>query len=212
MKIIVGLGNPGTRYQQTHHNIGFLAVDYLVNQWNARGPIEKYKGKLWQCSLDTPNGKVDVFLVQPQTFMNLSGETVGPLYKFYKCAPEDLVVIHDELDLDPGVLRIKAGGGNGGHNGLKSLDEHLGGENLNYSRIRLGIGHPRRLNLPMDVADFVLMKFKPEDAAALTDIFKDVEGAIRLILSGKSKEAMNRYHSTPKAEPKAPAKPAQKKE
>jgi PTH1 family peptidyl-tRNA hydrolase len=194
MKLIVGLGNPGPKYQQTHHNIGFLAVDYLVRAWNAQGPIQKNKALLWQVKLDGE----DVFLIQPQTFMNLSGESVAAFFKFYKCAPSDLIVIHDELDLDPGVLRIKQGGRNGGHNGLRSIDECLGGDLTQYTRIRLGIGHPRRLNLPIDVSDFVLMRFRKEDEAALTDIFRDVEGAIRLCFQNKLLEAMNKFHGAKK--------------
>ena len=126
--------------------------------------------------------------------MNLSGRAVSPLFGFYKCSPDDLIVIHDELDIDPNEIRFKTGGSAGGHNGLKSMDECLGAGQLNYHRVRLGIGHPRNFNLRMDVADYVLGKIPDDQWTGLEDLFKKVDGGIRLIFKGKINEAMNRFH------------------
>src|SRR4051794_16113943 len=138
MKIVVGLGNPGPKYETTRHNVGFLAVDRLIDEWKATGPASKHQGEVYQA--DVRGEKV--LLVKPETFMNLSGRCVAPLMVFFKCKPSDLIVIHDDLDLIPFALRIKTGGGTGGHNGLKSLDESLGAGQNGYHRIRIGIGHP----------------------------------------------------------------------
>lgn len=119
MKIVVGLGNPGPKYETTRHNAGFLAVDFLVDEWKASptSPGATNEGDFWHT---TVRGE-KVLLVKPDTFMNLSGQCVGPLFKFYKCVPGDLIVIHDDLDLKVNALRIKTGGGTGGHHGLRDL-------------------------------------------------------------------------------------------
>jgi len=190
MKIIVGLGNPGPKYETTRHNVGFLAVDYLSDLWEARGPDKNYGAEIFTTSVASEK----VILVKPQTFMNDSGKSVGPLFQFYKCDPNDVLVIHDEVDLKPMAIRVKLGGGTGGHNGLKSLDAHLGALNLNYHRIRLGVGKPAMFNSPMETADWVLGKFSDEELDALPDLFKKVKGAVELILNGESKRAMNEYN------------------
>jgi PTH1 family peptidyl-tRNA hydrolase len=195
MKIIVGLGNPGPKYETTRHNIGFLCVDYLVDQWRAQGPVIKHQAEIYQTTVEGEQ----VILMKPQTFMNLSGRSVGPLYQFYKCEPKDVIVIHDELDIDPLEIRFKTGGSPGGHNGLKSMDECLGSLNTGYNRVRLGIGHPRNFNLKMDVADYVLGKIPESDWEELEPLFQKAEGGIRLILKGKINEAMNKFHGRPKA-------------
>ncbi len=196
MKIVAGLGNPGTKYARTRHNAGFLALDEIVRFLHAEGPQEKHKAQLWR----TKAAGTDVLLMKPQTFMNLSGESVAPPFHFHKCEAKDLIVIHDELDLPFGAIRIKVGGGNGGHNGLKSIDEHVGSENVAYIRIRVGIDHPRKRSLPLDVADYVLQKFDPIEEQELAEILKNVTGAVELILQGKTQEAMNRYHPAMKQE------------
>lgn len=189
MKIIAGLGNPGPQYETTRHNVGFLAVDRLVERWNA-GPMQKKnQSEIFQGSVDSEK----LILVKPQTYMNLSGRAVAPLFQFYKCQPEDLVVIHDEIDLKPLQIRIKKGGGTAGHNGLRSLDQSLGAENKNYYRVRIGVGKPEGQNGPA-VHDYVLQPFTNHELKLLDQVLDDVSEAVELILKGRVEEAMNRYH------------------
>ena len=129
--LIAGLGNPGPGYAGNRHNAGFLAIDRLVERWKASGPDTKHQGEVYAGSF----GGEKLLLVKPQTFMNESGRTVGPLFSFYKCKAEDVIVLHDEIDLKSMQIRVKTGGGTGGHNGLKSLDAHLGAASLGYHRI-----------------------------------------------------------------------------
>src|SRR3989338_9628850 len=124
MKIVAGLGNPGPRYETTRHNVGFLAADRLIDRWNAKGPAAKHEAEIFEAGV----GGEKVLIVKPQTFMNLSGRSLAPLVRFYKCDPTDLLVIYDDLDLEPLALRLRTGGGTGGHNGLRSIHEHLGEE------------------------------------------------------------------------------------
>ena len=138
MKLVAGLGNPGQKYETTRHNAGFLALDHLIEEWSATGPEDISEGLSWRASLCGEK----VLLFKPLTFMNHSGRCVAPLLKFYKLGPGDLIVLHDDLDIKSGCMRLKTGGGTGGHNGLKSIDTHLGAELLNYNRVRIGIGRP----------------------------------------------------------------------
>lgn len=195
MKLIVGLGNPGPKYETTRHNIGFLCADYLIEQWKAQGPVIKHQAEVYQATVEGE----PVLIVKPQTFMNLSGRSVAPFFQFYKCAPGDVIVIHDELDIDPLEIRFKIGGSPGGHNGLKSMDECLGSLNTGYVRVRLGIGHPRNFNPHLDVADYVLGKIPDSEWNELEPLFKKVDTGIRLIFKDKIKEAMNKFHGRPKA-------------
>lgn len=192
MKIIVGLGNPGPQYETTRHNVGFLAVDRLVEKWAASGPIVKYQGEIFQA---THKGE-KVLLIKPKTYMNLSGRCVGPIFSFYQADAHDLIVIHDDLDLPALALRLKTGGGTGGHNGLKSIDEHLGKENTKYHRIRIGIGHPSRTETMqrMSPADYVLMQLSDEELQELDSLLDNVVGAAEEILAGQIQTAMNKYH------------------
>jgi PTH1 family peptidyl-tRNA hydrolase len=135
MLIFAGLGNPGGKYLANRHNIGFMAVD-AIHRKHPFGPwSKKFKSEISEGEIDGEK----ILLMKPQTFMNLSGEAVGEAMRFYKLTPADLTVFHDELDLPAAKVKVKTGGGNGGHNGLKSLDAHCGRE---YRRVRLGIGHP----------------------------------------------------------------------
>ena len=193
MKLIVGLGNPGPKYETTRHNIGFLSVDYLVDEWKAQGPVIKNQAEVWQTTVDGE----PVMLIKPQTFMNLSGRSLSPFFQFYKCEPKDVIVIYDELDIDPLEIRFKQGGSNGGHNGLRSIDECLGGMSTGYYRVRLGIGHPRKLNLRMDVADYVLGKIPDAQWNELETLFQKVDAGVKLLLQGKMTEAMNKFHGKP---------------
>lgn len=135
MLLLVGLGNPGAKYERNRHNIGFMAVDEIIRRHSFGPEREKFSARLSEGRL----GATKAIVLKPQTFMNLSGQAVGEAMRFFKLAPGDVVVFHDDLDLAPGKVKVKQGGGHGGHNGLRSLDAHIGTE---YWRVRLGIGHP----------------------------------------------------------------------
>lgn len=153
-RLIVGLGNPGGEYEDTRHNVGFWFVDQLARQLRVSLAVQpKFFG------LAGRDG--DTWLLQPTTFMNRSGQAVGALARFYKIAPDEVLVVHDDLDLPPGGIRLKQGGGNGGHNGLKDIQAAL--STPDFWRLRLGIGHPRSLNLNQQVADFVLHRPRAEE-------------------------------------------------
>lgn len=188
MKIIVGLGNPGTKYETTRHNVGWLALDRMIEDWKATGPSTREKAAVWSATIAGEK----TLLVKPQTFMNLSGRAVAPLMLFYKCGPQDLIVIHDELDLAPATMKIKVGGGNGGHNGLKSLDECLGTND--YLRVRIGIGHPRDFNPHMDAADWVLSQFSQNECNDLDPLLDRARDAVQLVVRGDLKKAMNDFN------------------
>src|SRR3989338_6298961 len=184
MKLICGLGNPGKQYQKTRHNVGFLAIDRLVSKWNAIGPRFQFNGEVYQANQDAEK----YILLKPQTYMNLSGRSVGETLRFLKTLPQDLIVIHDDVDLEPLTMKIKYGGGNGGHNGLKSIDENLG--TSEYIRIRLGVG--RRPG--METADYVLSSFSKEEHKRLDELLEWVADACSLIGQGKLLQAMNLYN------------------
>lgn len=192
MKLIVGLGNPGPQYETSRHNVGFLAVDRLIEVAQASGPVNKSHGVVYQ---GTWQGE-KVLFIKPQTFMNLSGKCVAPLFQFYQCTPGDLIVIHDDLDLDPFVVRLKTGGGTGGHNGLKSIDACLGKDNIHYHRIRIGIGHPSRMpeSRVHSPSDHVLGLFDDHELADLDTVLDDVAQAAGEILQGRIQSAMTHLH------------------
>lgn len=194
MKIVVGLGNPGPKYETTRHNVGWLALDRLIDDWKAQGPQVKNQGEVWQARV----GGEQVLLVKPLTFMNLSGRAVGPLATFYKCAPTDIIVLQDEVDLPPMTFRLKTGGGSGGHNGLKSLDDSLGGNG--YHRVRIGVGHPRDFNPRMDTADWVLGQFSQNELNELDPQLDEIRKAVEMMIAGDMKSAMNRFNVDKKAE------------
>lgn len=146
-RLVVGLGNPGPEYENTRHNAGFWFVNQLAAQLHVSlAPQARFFGRVAR--------QGELWLLQPTTFMNRSGQAVAALANFYKIAPGEILVVHDELDLAPGAIRLKQGGGNGGHNGLKDIQARLG--TPDFWRLRLGIGHPRTLNLAQQVVDFVL--------------------------------------------------------
>ncbi|WP_295006336.1 aminoacyl-tRNA hydrolase [uncultured Dechloromonas sp.] len=153
-RLIVGLGNPGPEYEATRHNVGFWFVDQLADKLKASlAPQGKFYGRAARAG--------ELWLLQPTTYMNRSGQAVAALANFYKIAPAEILVVHDELDLPPGGIRLKQGGGNGGHNGLKDIQAKLG--TPDFWRLRLGIGHPRTLGLAQQVADFVLHQPRKEE-------------------------------------------------
>ncbi len=194
MKLIVGLGNPGNRYLKTRHNAGFMAADFLISAWNAHReksslPLELYRSKVL--------GE-DVLIAKPQTFMNLSGQAAAPLLRFYKLSAQDLLVIHDELDLDPMVFRIKKGGGTGGHNGLLSLDESLGKESTGYIRFRIGIGKPSTVQSRLPTEDYVLAPFSTDEGILFQEILPHIQSAAELWLQGSLTQAMNQFNQKKK--------------
>lgn len=159
MWLIVGLGNPGTDYAATRHNIGFMAVDALAREYGASSFAKKFQGELAECTV----GGEKLLLLKPQTFMNLSGKSVQAALAFYKLPLSNLIVLHDELDLPLGKLRIKQGGGANGHNGIKDIDRLLGPD---YWRMRLGIGHPGGKE---QVHGHVLSNFAKDERSAVDD-------------------------------------------
>ena len=164
--LVVGLGNPGDKYLLTRHNVGFMAIDTLIPE-----------DAVWKKEKNALTARVDIdgkkfIFAKPQTFMNNSGEAVGPLMAFYKIPLENLIVIHDDMDLKVGEKREKVGGSSAGHNGIKSIDNAVGNE---YKRIRIGIGHPRDFDLPMDPADWVLGNFDAEQLNAVKQAIKSIK-------------------------------------
>ena len=192
MQLFVGLGNPGAKYAGNRHNIGFMAVDAIAGA-HGFGPWRaKFQGQVSEGVLDGEK----VILLKPETFMNLSGQSVGEAARFYKIAPEAVTVFHDELDLAPAKLRVKRGGGHAGHNGLRSITAHIGAE---FQRVRLGIGHPGHKDR---VAGYVLQDFAKADAEWLDDLMRGIaEGAPWL-----AKDKPERFQ-TAVAQRLAPARP-----
>lgn len=163
--LIVGLGNPGAEYAMTRHNVGFMAIDALAP---ADAVWKKEKNAL---TTRAEIGGVKVIFAKPQTYMNNSGESVAPLMAFYKIPLENLIVIHDDMDLKVGTFREKVGGSSAGHNGIKSIDAHVGNE---YRRIRIGIGHPRDFGSPISPVDWVLGKFDNEQLKQIKSVIKSI--------------------------------------
>ena len=164
--LVVGLGNPGDNYLITRHNVGFMAIDALV-------PVDA----VWKKEKNALTARVDVdgkkiIFAKPQTFMNNSGDAVGPLVAFYKIPIENLIVIHDDMDLKMGDMREKIGGGSAGHNGIKSIDAAVGND---YRRIRIGIGHPRDFDSMINPADWVLGKFDAEQMKIINQVINSIK-------------------------------------
>jgi len=178
MKLFVGLGNPGSKYAGNRHNIGFMALDRIADD-HGFGP---WKGKFQGALTEGRLGSEKVLLLKPETFMNLSGQSVGEAMRFYKLTAEDVVVFHDELDLAPGKLKYKKGGGHAGHNGLRSMHQHIG---ETYGRVRMGIGHPGRKDL---VSHYVLHDFHKMDQEWLDDMLRGIsDGAAHLAAGDTAK-------------------------
>ena len=174
IRLIVGLGNPGAEYEQTRHNAGFWLVDNLANSLpNAR--LQRESGFNAMVAKAIIGGN-QLWLLEPQTYMNRSGQSVGAIARFYKIQPDEVLVVHDELDLPPGAAKLKKGGSSGGHNGLKDITAALGTQD--YWRLRIGIGHPRTLNLNQPVADFVLHRPRREEQLLIEEA---IEKALRII-------------------------------
>ena len=181
MQIFAGLGNPGGRYARHRHNVGFMAVeriapDHGFGPWRAKFQAEVAEGRL---------GGDKVLLMKPQTYMNLSGQAVGEATRFYKLDASDVTVLHDELDLAPGRVRVKRGGGHAGHNGLRSLHQHIGDD---YRRVRIGIGHPGQKDL---VSAYVLHDFAAADGEWLDDVLRGIADGAPHLAEGDDGRFMN---------------------
>lgn len=199
MKLIVGLGNPGSQYEGNRHNIGFMALDAIARAYNITQFRTKHAGQLAEGNI----GGEKVILLKPQTFMNRSGDSVQQVAQFYKIPPADIIVLYDELDLAPGKVRVKVGGGNGGHNGLRSIDPQVG---LDYKRVRLGIGHPGK----EFVTHHVLGDFAKADRDWLDPLLDGIARNIGMLLSGDDSGFMNKLALATKPEPaEKPAPKAQ---
>jgi PTH1 family peptidyl-tRNA hydrolase len=192
IRLIVGLGNPGAKYESDRHNAGFWFIDRLASQHKQLlQPEKRFLGKAAKIRVEGQ----DIHLLTPDTYMNLSGESVGPLCRFHKITPQEVLVVHDELDLKPGMARLKQGGGNGGHNGLKDIQSHL--SSPQFWRLRFGIGHPRDLpgdKAKMDVADYVLKKPSSEEQSKIDQAIDKALRTLPLFIKGDVQNAMQAIH------------------
>ena len=183
MRILAGLGNPGAQYQNNRHNVGFMAADAIARRHSFSPWTKKFKALVAEGTIGTEK----VLLMKPQTFMNNSGQSVGEAARFFKIEPGDISILYDELDLQPAKIRVKIGGGNGGHNGIRSLDAHL--PSKDYRRVRIGIGHPGVKEL---VHNWVLGDFAKADTAWLDPLLDAIADNADLLATGKDNDFMNR--------------------
>jgi peptidyl-tRNA hydrolase, PTH1 family len=200
IRLMVGLGNPGPEYEATNHNAGFWWIDAVAREWKASlVPERSYFGLV--ARVNRPDGPL--WLLEPQTYMNLSGKSVAALARFFKIAPEEILVAHDELDLMPGQAKFKRGGGHAGHNGLRDIHAQLG--TADYWRLRLGIGHP---GVKAEVIDYVLRKPKPEARVAIEDTIVKTMAVLDLIAAGEMERATMKLNAKPpRPKPPRPAPP-----
>jgi len=201
VRLLVGLGNPGARYARNRHNVGFMAVEAIARRFGVSGFRSRFKGELAEASI----GGERVLLLKPQTYMNASGEAVGDAARFFKILLEDVIAIHDEIDLRPGKLRVKRGGGSAGHNGLRSIDALLGPD---YWRVRIGVGHPGIKEL---VQPYVLQNFTEDERTAWVEpLLAAIAETIPLLISGAPDAFMSevaRRSAPPNEETEDPAQP-----
>jgi PTH1 family peptidyl-tRNA hydrolase len=185
-KLIVGLGNPGPEHSETRHNAGFWFVDSLASEYSLSFRSEsKFNAEI--CRIQT--AEIDCWLCKPMTFMNRSGFSVQAMSSFYKISVEEILVVHDELDLDPGVARLKKAGGHGGHNGLRDIIAQMG--NKSFTRLRLGIGHPGSAD---QVTSYVLGRPSQEDRQLIEIAIKESVNVMPQVFSGDEQKAMNGLH------------------
>ncbi|WP_413992609.1 aminoacyl-tRNA hydrolase [Labrys okinawensis] len=184
MRLFVGLGNPGAKYAGNRHNIGFLAIDEIARRHRFAPWRSRFQGQVSEGTI----GNERVMLLKPQTYMNESGQSVGEAMRFYKIGLPDISVFHDELDLAPAKMRVKVGGGNAGHNGLRSITAHCGND---YRRIRLGIGHPGDKAL---VLHFVLADFAKAEWPWVEDLCASCADAAQLLADGEDASFQNKVH------------------
>ena len=190
MKLVVGLGNPGEGYARTRHNVGFLVADRVALALGAPFAVRKFAAEL----AEGRAGPERVLVMKPQTFMNHSGEAVGAALRFWKLGVDDLVVVHDDLELEPFRVQLKIGGGDGGHNGIKSVNAHVGSRE--YARVRVGVGRPPPM---MDPADYVLGHFKRAEDAEVEASVERACDAARLCVELGAAKAMNQVNRRQRA-------------
>ena len=183
--IIAGLGNIGAKYEKTRHNAGFLAIDYIARELSVKIDRVKFHSTVAEATI----GGERVLLMKPSTLMNNSGVAIGEAAAFYKIPPERVLILHDEISFDPGVIRIRRKGSAGGHNGLKSIIAHLSSEE--FPRIKIGVG--KKPSPEYDLVDFVLGKFSDGDISAISERFSDIMNAAELIVAGNIDSAMNKF-------------------
>ncbi len=183
--IVVGLGNIGKQYEKTRHNAGFLAIDYIAEKLNVKIDRVKFHATVCEASF----GGKRVLLMKPTTLMNNSGVAIGEAAAFYKIPAENIIVLHDEISFDPGVIRIRRKGSAGGHNGLKSIIAHLSSEE--FPRVKIGVG--KKPTPEYDLVDWVLGKFPESDMEKLSSRYSDIMAACEMMISEKIEEAMNKY-------------------
>ncbi|MBB5018420.1 PTH1 family peptidyl-tRNA hydrolase [Chitinivorax tropicus] len=200
IKLVVGLGNPGPEYHDTRHNAGFWWVDCIAHD---EGVSLRHDSKFHGLVSRVGHAEHELWLMQPQTYMNRSGIAVASLCKFYKITPEQILVVHDELDLPPGVAKLKQGGGHGGHNGLKDIIAHLG--TPNFWRLRLGIGHPGDRN---EVANFVLKAPRAEEQKVIDDAIDLSLKILPMLRRGDFPKAMHQLHTPSKPKNVSMEKPS----
>ena len=199
IKLFVGLGNPGPEYAATRHNAGFWWIDAIARRLNANLVLERaYKGRVARASVAGQS----VWLLQPQTFMNLSGQSVSALARFFKIAPDEILVAHDELDLPAGEAKLKFGGGHAGHNGLRDIHAQLG--TADYWRLRLGVGHP---GARQEVVGWVLQKPPLDEQIAIEQAIDRAAAAFELLAAGDMNAATQRIHTSKPPRPKPERKP-----
>ena len=183
--IIAGLGNPGAQYAKTRHNVGFVAIDYIAEKLGVRIDRAKFHALVTEAKI----GNVRVLLMKPETYMNNSGVAIGEAAAFYKIPPERVIVLHDEISFELGIIRIRRKGSAGGHNGLKSIIAHLASEE--FPRVKIGVG--KKPSPDYDLADWVLGKMPKDASDAVEARNEDILGAVRLITEGKIDDAMQKY-------------------
>ncbi len=191
MKLVVGLGNPGPEYERSRHNVGFLAAEELARVLGASFTVKKFASELAEARA----GAERIWIMKPQTYMNHSGEAVGPALRFWKLGLDDLVVVHDDLELEPFRVQVKVGGGHGGHNGLKSVNAHAGGPE--YARVRVGVGRPPPM---IDPADYVLGRWPRANDRDVEDAVERAVDAARLCCELGAAKAMNQVNRRRAAE------------
>jgi PTH1 family peptidyl-tRNA hydrolase len=196
MKILVGLGNPGEKYERNRHNVGFAAVDAIAERYGAPQWRKRFQGLATEVDI----ARQRYLLLKPATYMNESGRSVSEALRFFKLSPADVIVFHDEIDLEPGKLRVKFGGGHAGHNGLKSISAHIGND---YQRVRIGVGHPGNRDV---VAHYVLHDFARADRDWLDPLLAAIAQGLPSLLGGQDARFMNDVGRA--ARPPAAAKPA----
>jgi len=189
LKLVVGLGNPGSAYAETKHNVGFWVLDAFAQQHQLNFTVDKRQAQLCRGICDGPDGSIDFLLLKPQTFMNLSGRAVSALLHYYKIPLSDLILIYDDIDLEPGRLRIKKQGGAGGHRGVVSVIEHVGSKD--FPRLKIGVGRDPGI----ETVNNVLSRFRSEDKKKVLEALEDALVALPLLLDGKVLEAMNRFNA-----------------